>query len=347
MAWVKRNLIFVIIIVVGLIATGYCGYLLSSVLSANAAVSGDYTSTLDQLKTQKDTKPPASDENIQAAKADQERVHEFLGSFRKAFAPFPIAPKADDRQFVEHLQLTLRQFAAEATNAGVSLPPDYAFSFSQERQKISFTSECIGPWMQELEEIRLILRILYTAKINYLEVIRRVPACNDDFSGDDCLNTASLSNQWGLVTPYQVSFRGFSTEVASVLEGFAVATNCFVVKYVDVKPSLAPLPTIIQPTAPQPMQRYMPPQEYPSFGGEEGDGRGRGYGNRGRPRAQPQQTQMPMMPTGPTPPETFLQETPLYITVVVDVVKLKASEDDAVKPKASVGKAVKRKAPEQ
>jgi hypothetical protein len=342
MAWVKRNLIFVIIIVVGLIATGYCGYLLSSVMSANAAVSGDYTTALDQLKTAQDSKPPASKENIEAAKSDQDRVRQFLGDFRKAFAPFPIAPKADARQFVEHLQLTLRQFSAEATNAGVALPADYAFSFSQERQKISFTPECIDPWMQELEEIKLILRVLYGAKINYLEQIQRVPACMDDNSGDDCLNTESRSNQWGLITPYKVSFRGFSTEVASVLEGFAVATNCFVVKYVDIKPSLAPLPTITQPTGPAPAQRYMQP-EYQNYGGEEGEGRGRGR----RPMPRQIQQEQIAVATGPAPPETILQETPLYITVVVDVVKLKASEADAVKPKASGANASRRKAPEQ
>ncbi len=325
MAWVKRNLIFVIIIAVGLIATGYCAYLLTTILAANAGVNGDYTSALDQLHTAQQATPPPSKENIQAAKADQERVHEFLGSFRKAFAPFPIVATTDDRGFVEHLQLTLRQFAAEATNAGVQLPPDYGFSFAQQRQKVSFPPDCIPTWMQELEEVKMILRILYTAKINYLEQIQRVPACPDDISGDDCLNTTSISNRWGMVTPYKVSFRGFSTEVASVLAGFADSSNCFLVKYVDVRPSNAALPPVPTPTAPMPQQRYMPPPEYPQFSPEEGGERpSRGY--RGRPiQRQPEQGQM-LMPTGPAPPETILQETPLYITVVVDVVKLKASE---------------------
>ena len=112
MAWVKRNLIFVITIGVGLIATGYCGYLLYAALSANAGLSGDYSSALQQLQQLQQANPPATKENIQAAKADQERVRQFLGDFRKSFAPFPIAPKVDDRGFVEHLQLTLRQFAA-------------------------------------------------------------------------------------------------------------------------------------------------------------------------------------------------------------------------------------------
>jgi hypothetical protein len=325
MAWVKRNLIFVIMIAVGLIATGYCGYLLSKALGANSGVSADYASALQQLQTQQQATPPATKENVQAAKADQERVRQFLGDFRRSFAPFPTAPKVDDRQFVEHLQWILREFAAGATNAGVQLPADYAFSFSQQRQKVSFSSDCIGPWMQELEEIRLILHILFAAKINYLEQIQRVPVCADDISGEDCLNTITVSNQWGTVTPYKVTFRGFSTEVASVLSGFAVSSNCFLVKYVNVTPSREPLPQVAPPPQQQQQQqRYMPPPEYNPYMSEEGGGRGGRY----RERRMPQQAAPIVMaaPAAPAPPETILQETPLYITIVVDAVKLKMPE---------------------
>jgi hypothetical protein len=347
MAWVKRNLIFVIIIAVGLIATGYCGYLLFSVLGANSGVKSDYDSTLTQLETAQKANPPATKENIEAAKADGERVGQLLVNFRKSFGPFPIAPKVDDRGFVEHLQLILRQFGAEATNAGVRLPPDYAFSFSQQLHHVSFSSECIGPWMQELEEIKLILRILYAAKINYLEQIQRVPACNDDLSGDDCLNATSVSNQLGVIAPYKITFTGFSTEVASVLTGFAVATNYFVVKYLNITPSRAPLPVVSTPTAPTMQQRYIPPPDYGQYTLEDGERPGRG--SRGRPMSRQPVPAQAAAPAGPTPPETILQETPLYVTLVVDAVKLKMPEPakppDQVKPRT--GERGKPKTPEQ
>ncbi|HUD45796.1 MAG TPA: Amuc_1100 family pilus-like protein [Candidatus Baltobacteraceae bacterium] len=324
MAWVKRNLTFVIIIAVGLIATGYCGYLLYQVVGANAAVSGDYSSTLQQLQSAQAATPPATKENIDAAKADQQRVQQFLVDFRKSFAPFPTAPKVDDRGFVEHLQLILRQFSLDATNSGVQLPPDYAFGFAQEKQKVSFSPECIGPWMQQLEEIRLILRILYTAKINYLTQIQRVPVCADDFSsGDDVLNTTSVSNQWGVVSPYKVTFRGFSTEVASVLAGFAGSTNCFLVKYLYVTPSREPLPQIIE-VQQQPQMTYMPQPEYNPYSEGEGIRHGRGFRDRPQPR-QPGEVLL-AAPAAPTPPETILRETPLYVTIVVDAVNLKTPD---------------------
>ncbi len=320
MAWVKRNLIFVIIIAVGVLATGYCGYLLYAAVGANSGVSSDYASTLDQLKTLQDAKPPATKENIQAAKDDQERVQKFLADFGKSFAPFPVARKVDDREFVDVLQLTLRRFAAEATNAGVVLTPDFAFSFSQERQKVSFAPECIDGWMQEMEELNVILNILFTAKINYLEQIQRVPVCQDDNS-DDCLQTLSVSNQWGVLTPYKLTFRGFSTELAAVLSGFADSSNCFLVKYVNVTPSHAQLPQVIE-QQPEPQQRYIPQPQYHPYLEEGGEGgRRRGGGRIPYRQAAPQM--MIAAPAGPAPPETILQETPLYITLVVDVVKLK------------------------
>jgi hypothetical protein len=296
---------------------------LYAVLGANTAVSGDYSSALQQLQTAQQATPPASKENLEAAKADQERVQKFLTDFRKSFAPFPIAPKVDDREFVEHLQLILRQFAAEVTNAGVQVPPDYSFSFSQQKQMVSFSPECIGPWMQELEEIKLILNILCAAKINYLEKIQRVPACADDTSGDDCIYTSSVSNQWGMVTPYEVTFRGFSTEVASVLAGFADSSNCFLVKYLDVKPSRTPLPQVFAPQQQQQQQRYMPAPEFNPYMPEEGDRPTRGF------RRPMQRQPAPLLmagPAPPTPPETILQETPLYITLVVNAVKLNKPE---------------------
>jgi hypothetical protein len=335
MAWVKRNLIFVIIVAVGLIATGYCGYLLSAALSGNASVSGEYTDTEQKLDGLQKSTPPASPENIEAAKADQERVRTFLTDFRKSFAAFPTAPNVDERGFVEHLQLTLRRFAAEATNAGVELAPDCYFSFSDERQKMSFSPDCIPTWMQELEDINVILRILFESKINYFESIQRVPACMDDINGNDVLQASLGSNTWGVVMPYKVTFRAFSTELASVLGAFADSSNCFIVKYVNVTPSKAPLPQVTEPTS-QPQQRYTQMPEYNNpYAMDDGGGGRRSYR---RPMPRQQETLVINTPAAPARPETMLQETPLYITIVVDAVNLKqeANPNDAANAKSAV-----------
>ena len=136
----------------------------------------------------------------------------------------------NDQGFVEHLTLMERQFANEASNVrAVQFPTDYHFTFNGEQKKVKFSAECLDPLMQEMEEVNMILRLLYASKINYLGGFNAViPACQDDNDGQDILFTSSISNQWGLVTPYKISFPAwFSTEVASVPDELCAIQQLF------------------------------------------------------------------------------------------------------------------------
>ena len=336
MAWIKRNLYFVITVAVALGVTGYCGYLLYSALGENVAASEKYAASrsgLDEL-LKKPVSP--SPENIHAAEQDAGRVRTFLAEFRKPFAPFPTPPKLDIREFNTYLQKTIAQFGAEATNAGVGMRPDYAFSFSQQLPKINHPAEAIAPWMQELEEIKAILHILYTAKVNYLEKIKRVAVCADDSGSDDYIQFNNTTNQWGVVSPYVVNFRGFSAEIANVLAGVAASSNCFIVKTIYVSPSREPLPVIAEPPPPPPPQvqmrqfQFPPPESQPnpfSPGGPGGRFRERRQGPPPPEYSQAyQQAQAPAAAAGPV---NVISETPLFVTLHIDVVKLKAPEPPA------------------
>lgn len=320
MAWIKRNLYFVIFAVVGLGVTGYCGYLLFTAVGNNRSVRDEYTAAVTSLTTLQQKPPFPSKENIQAAKADQERVKAFLTDFRKAFAPFALPPKKEDeRGFKDYLQGTIYKWGVEATNAGVLLPDNYAFSFSQIKDKLTYPSEAISSWMQQLEEIRVILHILYNSKILYLEGVQRCPITLEDYGGNDCIYTTPVTNQVGVSTPYKVMFRGFSTEIASVLSGFASASNCFIVKDIDVSPSKVPLPTPPPSTAPPPSlnnyrQRLQDLNRGRGRGGEGGDF----YYQRRLPPSQAEPAA-----TEPTGPVTILTENPLFVTISVDIVRLK------------------------
>jgi hypothetical protein len=223
-----------------------------------------------------------------------------------------------------------------ATNAGVEVPPNYGFSFGAERAKMTFAPECIAGWMDQIEQVRVILRILFDCKINALESIQRVQICGDDLDGNDTLPTVIPgSNTWGVVMPYRLAFRGFSTEVANVLASFADSSNCFIVKYVDVKPSRVPLPQLAETTV-QPAPRRFMAQQIDNPYGEDGMGGGGTRGRYRRPQPQMLQQEMPVVPQGPAPPETILQETPLYVTMVVDAVDIKPPAPvEAVKVKTS------------
>ncbi len=349
MAWIKRNLFFVITMVAGLGVTGYCGYLLYSAMSDNDAANSQYASDANSLKDLQHKTPVASKENISAAGSDVERVRTLLEGYRKSFAAFPTPPALGEREFKDFLQKDINQFGTQATNAGVGLPPGFAFAFSQQIDKLNYPTECIAPWMVELEEIQAILNILYNAKINYLESIKRPSAGLNDLGSGDIGQFATVNNQMGVVTPYVVSFRAFSTEIANVLAGVAASSNCFIVKTIFVTPSRAPLPQVTElEAAPaamavqsyRPMSRPVPQPSFtqPSSGFHGGRGGAYGGGMRSAPpmRMQPAPSAAaPVAAVAPTAPVTVLRETPLFVTLYIDLVKPKASEAPAAaaKPK--------------
>jgi len=332
MAWIKRNLYFTITVFVALGVTGFCGYLLYSTLSQNTAANEQYASSKSSLEDLQKKSPYPTPENIQAAGEDAARVQAFLTEFQKPFAPFPTPRMMDDRQFTEYLHQVVTKFGKEATNAGVGMQPDYEFSFSQQINKLNHPSDYIQPWLQELEEIDAILHILYTAKI------KRPPGGPDDFGTDDYIQFNTNVTPWGVVSPYVVYFRAFSPELANVLAGIAGSSNCLIVKAVYVSPSHVPLPQAAQeqpeaapevrffPRQPPPQGRFSPYGQDPLNSYMPGGGRGgrefRNYRPRPAPQPQPQQAAPPVA----TPPETILTETPLFVTIYIDVVKLKALE---------------------
>jgi hypothetical protein len=259
-----------------------------------------------------------------------------MADFRKRFEPFPPPPTEDEMGFKSYLDETLLRFRAGATNAGVQLPPDFGFTFSGLVGKLTYPPGNIGPWMQQLEEIDSILQILYGAKINSLAELGRVPVSVDDT--DSGLSALSVTNSWGVVTPYKITFRGFSGDVGRVMEGFARSSHCYIIKDIVVVPDTTVMQQLnTQPFAPQqqyytPTPAYTPPPQqygnYPPYGGRPG-GPGvpawmRQNPYRVAPTYAPQVTYA--APAAPQGPVTILSENPLLVTLSVDLVKLNASE---------------------
>jgi hypothetical protein len=334
MAWLKRNLYFVITVVVGLGLAGYCGYLLYSALDQNKADSEKYFSDQGNLHTMETKNPFPDPPNIKAAEVDAERVRTFLSEFRQPFAGFPAPDKLDDRRFKEYLQKTINEFGLEATNAGVGLRPGYNFAFSQQVNVLNYSSDSIVPWMEQITEMKAILHILYAAKINYFEKIQRPTVVGEDALGDDYMVVGPTTNSSGVVTPYMVNFRAFSAEIANVLAGIAASSNCLIVKTIHVSPSREALPQLndLQPAAPPPPMQFrpQPPPDSPynnPFGQRPGGGRGGYREQRMQPTPPPMAQQQPTATaTIPSAPMTFLTETPLFVTIYIDVVKLKPLE---------------------
>ena len=281
MSWLKRNLFFVIGSVVALVLMGLAGWFLYSKWSLNNEVLEKLNSDYAELKTLNSANPhpgSGSINNIKLAQEQRDQLRDFLKKTQPFFQPIPKIPdlpKITDRDFSAALSQTIEQLRLEATNTSVALPPEnYSFSFTAQKSKISFAAGSLNRLAVQLGEIKAITKVLFDAKVNSLDNLRRERVSQDDSYGlqTDYLSEKTETNALAVITPYEVTFRSFSTELAAVLAGFASSPNALLVKTINVElapatpaseqPSTpfvsAAVPMMVQPT---PMQEEMSRQQ--------------------------------------------------------------------------------------
>lgn len=320
MLWIKRNLIFVITAVVGLLLAGWAGYSWSNASSEDKAVKDDFDSVMNELTTLRSMNPYPTPENIEAAKAESAQMRGLLGQFQTVFVPFPAVPAMDEKMFAAELSRRVAQWQASAKSVAIKLPdPQYAFSFSGLTGQLAFPTNCIPEWLEQFNEMQGILDILYRSHVNELDGIQRVPVYPGDQGGTDFLPTTWVTNQLGVLAPYQVSFVCFTRELSQVLEGFINSTNCYIVKSVVVAASKAQAGSLGSPgPAYQPQQRYpQQPQRSQTVAERYGPA---AAGTAPAPAPAPVYAGRP---AGPSAPVTVIREKPLFVTLVVDAIQIK------------------------
>ncbi|MGB7768839.1 MAG: Amuc_1100 family pilus-like protein [Verrucomicrobiia bacterium] len=249
MVWIKRNLFFVIgaVIAVGLLAAaGVYDY--KNWQRNNDALSAlnQMYDTLQRLDSQNPS--PGNDRinNIQTAREQAKQLQEWIQQTKQYFQPIPPVPDPTngvitDAQFAAARDHTLNQLQIEAANASVTLPPQYGFSFEAERTLVKFAPGSLNPLARQLGEVKMLCEILYAAKVNSLDDIRRVRVSSDDANGpqSDYLDETVVTNHLAVFIPYEVTFRGFSQDLASVLSNLASSPHGFIVKGINVQPAAA------------------------------------------------------------------------------------------------------------
>lgn len=322
MLWIKRNLIFVITAVVGLLLAGWAGYSLTNSMSEDKAVKDDFDSVMNELTGLRNMNPYPTPENIEAAKGEAAQMRGLLGQFQTVFAPFPPVPAMNEQAFAAELARRVAQWQETAKTAAVKLPdPQYAFSFSDLTGQLAFPTNCIPGWLEQFNEMQGILDIIFRAHVNEFGGIQRVPVFPGDQGGNDFVATTWVTNQLGVAAPYQVSIVCFTRELSQILEGLLSATNCYVVKSVVVAPAKAQgnqpgmsapaySPQLRYPTAPAPQisdaQRY-----------------GGAFGRGGTPAPTAPAPVYAYRPAAPAGPVTIIREQPLLVTLVIDAIQIK------------------------
>jgi hypothetical protein len=261
MAWIKRNLFFVIggILAIGLLgAAGFYNY---KGWSRNTTALNDLKEIYTRLRELYGKKPsPGNDRinNIEAAKQQENQVREWMrqaGDYFKPIPPVPTLPNGmvSSEEFAAALRRMIDQLQHEAETASVTLPPQYDFSFKAQRDLVKFSGN-LELLAQQLGEVKTIAEILYAARVNALDGIQRVRISDDDATGPqaDYFDNQSVTNNQAVMTPYQVTFRSFSPEIGAVLAGFASSPHGFVVRGINVQlagaaGAMSPNPTGLAP----------------------------------------------------------------------------------------------------
>ncbi len=245
MAWIKRNLFFVIggILAIGLLgAAGFYNY---KGWSHNAAALNELNEIYSTLRELTSKKPsPGNDKinNVEAAKQQENQAREWIrqaGNYFKPIPPVPNPPNGivSSEEFAAALRRMIDQLHREADTASVALPPQYDFSFKAQRDLVRFAPGSLEPLAGQLGEVKTIAEILYAARVNALDGIQRVRISDDDAAGPqaDYLDDHSVTNNLAVLTPYQITFRSFSPEIGVVLGGFASSPHGFIVKGINVQ----------------------------------------------------------------------------------------------------------------
>jgi hypothetical protein len=248
MSWIKRNLIFVIVSAVALLAMGGAGWFLYTKWDLNNQILEKLNQDVAELSRLNQEKPhPGSGQvdNIKLAREQEQELRAFIKHARDHFERIPSIPdlaKPTEHDFYVALSRTIDQMQRDATNASVALTPNYTFSFEAQKQRVSFAAGSLVPLSAQLGEVKAICDIIFQAKVNSLDNIRRERVSDDDRTAagqNDYLQDTSATNDLAVLTPYEITFHSFSSELAQVLAGFANSRYPVLVRGIKVE-SAAP-----------------------------------------------------------------------------------------------------------
>lgn len=237
MLWLKRNILLVISALGALALLGIAiVYLLSEY-----AVYNSYDESIKQLKdgikTLSEYNPTPSEANIAIIKNNGVVLKKFMGEAEGLFVTItnqPIAPGP----FMILLDKNIAELTREATNSGITLPPRYKFTFGELLGR-QIQVALIPDLIIQLEEIRAIASVLFESRISSLQSIQRTPVKGEPTSSNPEFLTDRhvVTNHYGIVAPYVVSFKCFTPELGSVLNRFATNRYFLVVRKIDIQSS--------------------------------------------------------------------------------------------------------------
>jgi hypothetical protein len=319
MEWIKRNLGFVVVGAASLLLLGVATWFLFAQMGSNAAADQTLTDLLDK-RTQLWSAPvhpigKGEVKNIEEVRKDRVRLGAFLKDINAVIPVFSANFGLDDQGFKSVLEKTIFQLGRTATNGGVAVPADYAFSFAPIRGRFRFNSNSINPLVLQLGDVQALTSILIDSHVNTIDGIRRSPMTVDDqesASSADFLGLQVKTNEFTITMPYELTFQAFTGDVAEIVNRMMKSDRCIVVKSIEVAPA-GGAGMIGGYGEGRPAGGFPERGPNPYSGLRPGAGRG---GSSYTPMQQPQYGANPLQPT------VVLESQPLRIMMLVDIVRL-------------------------
>ena len=228
-----------------LVLLGGAGFYIYSEWARNSKANDDLNEIYAKLtELGQQTPAPGNDKvnNIATAKEQDQELRRWIISTAPFFQPIvaiPAGTNVSSKDYAAALSRTLDQMQRAAESAGVTLPPKYGFSFEAQRSLVRFAPGSLDALAAQLGEVKAITDVLYASRVNAIDSIQRVRVSDDDAQGAqaDYLDEHPTTNDLAIITPYVVTFRCFTTELARVLDGFKKTSSTFIVKTMNVVPA--------------------------------------------------------------------------------------------------------------
>lgn len=239
MAWIKRNLLFVVGLVVAVALNGAgVWYLLGQIQQSTDALAEleAKNQNLDNLYA---NDPFPEKKNIDLAKVEQQKMQKFLGEALARFQTNDVPKDLDSQRYQSLLLSTIADLERLAEESGTKLPAsDYAFTFSPQKGNTQIPVGRLGELAAELADIRAISKVIFQAKVHALTSLKRAGASTNDYGNADIITGKKPITDpvtGAVLRPYEVQFQCFSTELGDVLAGFANTPETIVVRAVNIQ----------------------------------------------------------------------------------------------------------------
>ena len=259
MLWIKRNLVLAITGGIALLCLAAGIFFVYSSVQQNKDLESKLEAQRTELNNLYNMKPFPSQSNIFALRKEMARMTNVIGQAKAYFKRVP-SEKLTGMPFKAKLDDTIAAMRRKAQEGSVKIPDDFRFSFRSEQQALTLDPGVFPELPVQLAEVEAISQILFEAKINALESIRRPRITGKEVGQSDYHGVYIETNAATRFTssPYEFTFFSFSTELAQILKGLYQANHGFIVKDIlieAIEPPKAPPKrnaAALNPASPQP-----------------------------------------------------------------------------------------------